>query len=164
MDFILNKTFGLIFWTLVNFGIFLFVLRIVLKIQIFPSLEKRNKSITDNIANAHSANEEAKAILKEAQEKISNAHKEMSEIISKGKVQAEAIVRKATEEAENVKRAKVAEATREIDRSKDMAIKELRKEMADLVIIATSKMINETLDKDKHIKLIDSYIEKLPRN
>jgi F-type H+-transporting ATPase subunit b len=164
MDFVFNKEFGTIFWTLFNFGVFLFVLRLILKVQIKPNLEKRQQRINDDIKNAHKANQDAQALLKESEEKVANAYKEMSEIIGKGKLQAEEIVRKATDEAENVKKAKVAEALREIDRSKDSAIKELRKEMADLVVMATGKMIKETLDKEKHIKLIDSYIEKLPKN
>lgn len=164
MDFMLNKTFGLIFWTIFNFSILLFLL---LKFAVNPirkALKAREDKINSDIKNAHDNNLAAEATLKEAHEKIANAHKEMSDIIAKGRAQSEEIVRKATEEAENVKRAKVNEAIKEIDRSKDAAIKELRKEMADLVILATSKMINETLDKEKHIKLIDSYIEKLPKN
>ena len=106
----------------------------------------------------------AQEILVQAQEKIDNAQKEMAEIVAKGRKQAEDIVHKAAEDADKVKQAKIEESLREIDRQKDAAISELRTEVAGLVIEATEKILDEKLDKDKHIKLVESYIDKLPKN
>ncbi len=164
MENLLNISPGLMIWTLFNFFIVLFI---VIKFGVKPivnGLNSRENSIKDAIEHAEKANSEAQALLKESQEKLRNAQSEMSEIIQKGRVQAEEMLRKAGEDADKVKKQKVEDAVKEIERSKDAAIHELRKEVATLVVGATEKLLDETLDKDKHYKLIESYIEKLPKN
>jgi F-type H+-transporting ATPase subunit b len=164
MENLLNISPGLMIWTLFNFFIVLFI---VVKFGVKPivnGLNSRENSIKETIANAEEANRKAEELLKESQEKLRNAQAEMSAIIQKGREQAEEIVRKAGDDADKVKKQKVQEAVKEIERSKDAAIQELRKEVAGLVITATEKLLGETLDKDKHYKIVESYIEKLPKN
>jgi F-type H+-transporting ATPase subunit b len=164
MESIMNVDPGLIIWTLVNFGIFLFILLKLGTKPILNSLNMRESAIKESIESAEKARADARALLKESEDKLSNAQREMNEIISKGREQAEKILQKATEEAEAVKRQKVEDASREIDRSKEIAIKQLRNEVADLVVMATEKILDETLDKEKHFKMIEKYIDKLPNN
>jgi F-type H+-transporting ATPase subunit b len=164
MDNLLNVDPGLMFWTIINF---LILLVLLLKLGVKPitnSLRARESRINDAIDSAEKTNSEAQKLLKESQEKLDNAQREMGEIIQKGREQAEAQIRKASEEADQVKRDKVEEAKREIERSKEAAIKDLRTEVAGLVVEATEKLLEEKLDKDKHIKLIESYIDKIPKN
>ena len=47
---------------------------------------------------------------------------------------------------------------KEIEISKENAINELRSEVADLVIVATEKILDEKIDKNKDSKLIESAI------
>ena len=164
MDKLMNVDPGLMIWTLVTFFIFLGLLLKFGTKPIMKGLKAREDSIRSSIENAEKANSEAQSKLKEIDERLFTAQKEMAEIVSKGKIQAEEIIRKATDEADKIKKQKSDEAIREIERSKETAIKELRTEVADLVIKATEKLLDSTLDKEKHIKLIESYIEKLPNN
>jgi F-type H+-transporting ATPase subunit b len=164
MDNVMNVDPGLVIWTLINFGIFLFILLKLGTKPIIKALNSREDGIKNSIEEAEKANAEAKNLLAESQKKLDKAQQEMAEIIAKGREQAELHIRKAAEEAEKVKRQKVEEAAREMDQSKDKALLELRSEVADMVIIATKKIIGETVDKDKHYKLIQSSIEKLPNN
>lgn len=164
MESIMNIDPGLIVWTLVNFGIFLFLLLKLGTKPILNGLNARENSIKESIEGAEKARDEAKKLLQQSEEKIANAQKEMMEIISKGREQSERLIQKATEEADAIRRQKVEDAQREIERSKDTAIKQLRNEVADLVVGATEKILDETLDKEKHLKMIDKYIEKLPNN
>ena len=161
---ILSVSPGLIFWTLLNFLIFLFLIIKFGAKPISNALQSREETIQKNIDDAAQANENAKALLEESEVKMNSARQEMAEIVSKGRSQAEEIVRKATEDADKVKQQKIEEAKNEIDRSKDNALKVLRTEVADLVVQATEKILGETLDKDKHKKIVESYIEKLPKN
>ncbi len=164
MENLLNISPGLMIWTLFNFFIVLFI---VVKFGVKPivnGLNSRENRIKEAITNAEEANRKAEELLKESQEKLRNAQAEMSAIIQKGREQAEEIVRKAGEDADKVKKQKVEEAVKEIERSKDSAIQELRKEVAGLVVSATEKLLGETLDKEKHYKLVETYIEKLPKN
>ncbi len=167
MDNILDVNFGLVFWTLVNFLIFLFLLLKFGTKPIANALKKREELINTSIANAEKANEEAKAILTESQQKISSAQVQANEIITKGKTQVDLIIAKAKDEAESVKNQRIAAAAKEIDRYKENAIIELRTEVADLVIKATEKVLEEKLDANKDMKLVEASInsiEKINKN
>jgi len=48
----------------------------------------------------------------------------------------------------------------ELERERDKAIDDLRREFADTAILAAEKVINETLDKEKHKKLIEEALEE----
>lgn len=164
MDTIMNVSPGLIIWTIFNFLIFLFLL---LKFGTKPmvnALRKRENTIKESLENAEKANLEAKRILQESQEKLNSTQAEINEMINKGKLIYDDILRKATEEAEAAKKEKVEEAKREIERSKENALKQLRSEVAELVVIATGKIIGEKLNTEKDYQLVESYIEKIPKN
>jgi F-type H+-transporting ATPase subunit b len=164
MEHIMDVNPGLAIWTLINFGIFLFLILKFGTKPIMNGLNARQERIRTDIESAKNSRDEAEKFKNELEASKDSAIKEMTAIIAKGKEQAEILIRKATEEADRVKLQKVEEATREIDRSKDLAIKELRHEVASLVVMATEKILDETLDKEKHYKLVESYIDKLPNN
>lgn len=127
-------------------------------------LAARENGIREAIENANAANAEAKMMLQESKEKISNAQAEMMNIVREGKVQAEALVRKAADEAEIVKQQKLEEAQREIERQKDIAIAELRKEVSNLVVDATEKLLGRSLQGDDHKRLVETYVNELSKN
>ncbi|MDQ1265522.1 MAG: F-type H+-transporting ATPase subunit b [Bacteroidota bacterium] len=164
MDSLMNVSPGAIIWTLINFSIFLFLLIKFGAKPIASGLKAREDRINTAIKNAEDANLKAAELLRESQAKLDQTQQEINSMFTKNKEQAESLVRKAAEEAEKVKHLKIQEAVREIERSKDTAIFELRKEVAGLVILATEKLLDEKLDREKHHKLIESYIEKLPNN
>lgn len=164
MDSLLNLPHGLMFWTIVNFGIFLFL---VIKFGgkgIIKALNERENSINKAIADAENANREAQKLLNESKEKIENAQQEVALILAKGREQSEAIIRKTTEDAEKVKQVKLEEAIREIERNKEIALTQLRTEVADLVVNATEKIISVKLNKEQDFTLIQNSIDKLPKN
>lgn len=164
MESLLNVSPGLMVWTIINFLFFLFIL---LKIGIKPitnSLKAREDFISQSIQNAEKANLEAQKILNESQQKLKEAQAEMLNIIQKGKQQADELLRRATDEANKIRKQKIDEVALEIKRSKEQALLELRKEVANLVVEATEKLLNESLDTEKHRKLIEQYINQIPKN
>ncbi|MCX7879960.1 MAG: F0F1 ATP synthase subunit B [Ignavibacteria bacterium] len=164
MDSLLSLNPGLMIWTILNFLIFLFLLIKFGTKPIANALRAREDYIAQNISNAEKANQEAQKLLEETQEKLRQAQSEMMSIVQKGKQQADEHIRRATEEAEKIRREKIEEANREINRSKEQALFELRKEVAQLVVLATEKLLDEKLDNEKHIQIVNSYIDKIPKN
>ena len=164
MDSILNLPHGLMFWTVVNFGIFLLLIIKFGGKGIIKILNERENSIQNSIDEAKKERLEAQKLLKESTEKIENAQQEVALILAKGREQSEAIIRKTTEDAEKVKQQKIEEAIKEIERNKDIALNQLRSEVADLVVDATEKIISVKLNKDQDLKLVENYIDKLPKN
>lgn len=164
MDALLSINPGTIIWTIVNFSILMLILGKLAFPAIVKSLKEREDSINNAIKSANEANQKAQDLLKESQQKFDNAHLEVKEIIANSRKQAEQIVAKAGADAEAVKKAKIEETLREIQSSKDLALAELRSEVANLVIMATERLLDSKLNKDEHLKLVQNYIEKLPRN
>lgn len=161
MENLINVSPGLLIWSTIIFGIVYFILSKFAFPAIAGALEDREKNINDAISNAEAQNKKAIEILAESQAKLDNAQKEIQTLLANGKAQAEKLLQAATEEANNIKNQKVEDAKKEIERSKDLAIVEIRKEVADLVIMATEKILEEKLDADKHKSLIDKYISHL---
>lgn len=164
MEDIMSIDPGLVFWTLVNFGIFLLILIKFGAKPMIEALNQRENTIKETIENAESKYREAQQFLEDSKQKLSEAQKDMMDVINKGKEQAESIINQALEKAEAVKKQKVEDSLKEIDRNKEIAIKELRTEVADLVVQATEKILDESLDKTMHYKMIEKYIDQLPKN
>jgi F-type H+-transporting ATPase subunit b len=55
-------------------------------------------------------------------------------------------------------------AQEEIQRNLESAKLQLRSEVADLAIRAAEKILDETLDETKQKKLVDKFINQLPKN
>ena len=72
----------------------------------------------------------------------------------------EEVKQKAQQEARQEAEALIARARTEIQRERDEAIDELRKEVADLTILAAGKVIDRSLDKEAHRQLIDKVLEE----
>ena len=160
----MNVNPGLLFWSIINFSILLFILSKFAFPAMKKSLQSREEGIKNAIDEANALNEKSQKLLAESQEKLDNAQKEVSQILTTAKNLAEQNIQKANEEAEKSKHIKIEEAKREIERSKNDAISELRNEVADLVVSATEKILEIKLDKESHLKLAKEQIEKLPKN
>lgn len=164
MPAFLDLSPGLVIWTLINFSIFAFIIAKFGWKPMKDGLAAREQSINDAISNAEAANAEAKEILADAKARIANSQQEMLQIVRDGKAQADEAIRKATEEADGVKQIKLEEAEREITRQKDEAIKELRSEMATLVITATEKLLGRTMQAEDHKSVVEANINELSKN
>ena len=75
----------------------------------------------------------------------------------------ERLKEEAREEARHEAEITIARARTEIQRERDQAIEELKRQFVDLAITAAEKVISETLDKEKHRRLIDEVLEQAPK-
>jgi len=164
MDSLLNVNPGLIIWTIINFLIFLFIIIKFGSKPIMNGLKAREERINSAIETAENTKLEAEKLFLESEKRINSAKEEMSQIVAKGRQSAEEIIKKATDEADSLKKTKLDDAIREIEKSKNIALGELRKEVAQMAVEAAEKIIDANLDKDKHYQIVEKYIEKLPKN
>lgn len=164
MDTLLNPSPGLMIWTLISFAVFI---GLIIKFggkPIIKAINAREEHLNSQLEQAEQANENAKKLLAQNEERIANAQAEMHEIIAKGRKQAEQITAKAEADASDIARKKIDDAGKEIERQKQDAINELRNEVADLVIKATEKVINEKMSKEKDGSLIEKSLGEFRKN
>ncbi len=129
--------------------------------EIVKQAEARQRAVAEQLAAAEKAHTEAEAQLKEAQAKLEDARKTAQGVIDAAGKSAEQLRQEMRQKAEeDVKR--IAESSRkEIEAERDRAIQSVRGEVANLVVIATEKVIGETLDANKHKQLIDKAIAEV---
>ena len=90
--------------------------------------------------------------------------------IEKGRQEAQAIITQATQLGERLKEESREEASKQaqiiLDRTRielgaerEKIIEDLRREFVSIAILAAEKVIKETLDKEKHRKLIEETLQ-----
>lgn len=152
---------GLIIWTLVVFGILMFVLAKTAWPAILKQVEEREHRIADQLAQAEKANAEAQRLLEEYRGQIERAREEAREIVAAGrqageKLREEIVARGRKEQEELLERAR-----REISLERDRALAELRREAVELSIAAASKVLERNLDTEADRKLVRDYLNAL---
>ena len=152
---------GLIIWTVVVFGILLFILWWKGLPVLVKSVEERERRIQKQLGDAERANTEAQRLLEEHKKQIAAAHNQAQEILAKAKSVSEkeraTLLAKAREEYD----ALLNRARKDIDAEKDKAIQALRREAVDLSIAAASRVIEANLDTDANRKLVTEFLESL---
>jgi F-type H+-transporting ATPase subunit b len=153
---------GLIIWTLVIFGILMFILAKTAWPAILKQVEEREARIRQQLEDAATANAEAQRLLAEYQGQLSQAKAEAQHLLAQGrlageKLREEMVAKGRTEQEELLERAR-----REIALERDRAVAELRREAVELSIAAASKVIERNLDTDADRKLVQDYLSSLP--
>ncbi|MGH7672854.1 MAG: F0F1 ATP synthase subunit B [Gemmatimonadales bacterium] len=152
---------GLIFWTLIVFGILLVLLWRFAWPSILNSVEERERRIQRQLEDAERANAEARRLLEEHQKAAASAKAEAQDLIAKAKAvvqkEREALLAKARAEYE----ALLARARKDVEAEKNKALVELRREAVELSIAAASKVIEANLDTDANRRLVADYLASL---
>ena len=152
---------GLIFWTIVVFGILLVLLWKLGLPALLKSVEERERRIQQQLEEAERARAEAVRLLEEHKRTIAGARAEAQEIVAKAKSVAEkereTLLAKARQEYEQL----LGRARKEIEAEKEKAILELRREAVDLSIAAASKLIEGNLDTAANRRLVTEYLASL---
>ncbi|MEE9224586.1 MAG: F0F1 ATP synthase subunit B [Bacteroidota bacterium] len=155
---------GLIIWTGITFFLLLLILRTVAWKPILTALQTREDTIRSSLDRAEEAKRGAEHILEENRKNLSRAEQESFRIINEGKSLAEKMKSEIVEKANAQARRMIEEAREGINREKEVALSELRGEVADLAVLAASKILEETLDVRKHRKMVDNFLKELPKS
>lgn len=152
---------GLIIWTLVVFGILMFILAKTAWPAILKQVEEREARIRQQLEDAAKANAEAQRLLGEYQGQIAAARTEAQDLLAQGRQAGEKLreemVAKGREEQEEL----LQRARREIALERDRAVTELRKEAVELSIAAATKVLEKNLDTEADRKLVQDYLSSL---
>jgi F-type H+-transporting ATPase subunit b len=154
-----------LFWsTLVLFLLFALVLGKFAWGPLLEIVESREKSVRDQVEGAQKAQTEAQALLNQRNDLLKDATREREEMIARAQKEAEALrtelVAKARGDAEGI----LQKAKQQIEREKNQAVLELRREVADLAMEAAGKIVKSSLTPDAQRKLVDETIGSLPKS
>ena len=152
---------SLIFWTFVTFLVLLFLLYRYVYPPIRDQIQRRQSEIEQAIDEAQKTRSEARELLAEYRRQIEEARGEARQILDEARKQGEAARERARREAREEGDRIIQRAREEIERERDSALRELRGEVADMVIVATERVIGQELDREEHERLISEALDSL---
>jgi F-type H+-transporting ATPase subunit b len=158
---LIKVTPGLMIWTLVCFAITFFVLRRYAFGPIQKAIDDRRERIRQSIEEADRAREEARHLLEEHRKLVGKAKSEAEDILAEARRVADAQRERVREETEADRQRRLEETKRQIDAETQRALEQIRAEVAELALVATSKVAGKVLDRDDHRKLIEDAIGDL---
>jgi F-type H+-transporting ATPase subunit b len=145
---------------IVNFAILLIVLRLVLYKPILRMLDDRKRRIAEGLNAAEIARAEAAQAQANIEVQLDQARKEGQEVVANAQQIAARIQADAREQAAKDREAAVERARTEINLERDRAIADLRGEFADLTVSAAERVINQSLDRPGHARVIDEVLSE----
>jgi F-type H+-transporting ATPase subunit b len=143
----------------VNFIILFGLLSLFLYKPVLKMLDERQARIKESMEQAEQIRQQTARSEEEIKAHLETARKEGQSIIAQATQMGERLKEEAKESARQEAESVIAKARTEIQRDRDKTIEELREEFADIAILAAEKVINETLDKKKHRKLIEEVLK-----
>lgn len=155
---------GLIVWTIVSFIILVGVLGKYGWKPIIGALTEREDKIRSAIEQADRARAEAAELLKKNEENMARAEGEYQKMMRESRAMADKIRDEILGKARIQAQQELQKASEELERNVDAARKQLRSEVADLAIKAAEKILDESLDSQKQKKMVNSFLDQLPKN
>ena len=160
-SFLVSPALGLMFWTLLAFGVTMWVLSKVAFPRIGEWLEKRANAIREELEAAERQRKEADELLAEYRARLTEAREQADDIVARARKAAEAAIAEATEEGKAKREELVAAARKDIEAETRRSIEQLRKEVADLTVLATEKVTRKSLSEADHQRLIEEALAEV---
>jgi F-type H+-transporting ATPase subunit b len=152
---------GLMIWTIVCFLITLYVLSRYAFGPIQKMIDERRERIRRSIEEAEEARAEARRLLEEHRSLIGQARGQAEEILGEARRVADAQRERVKEETEADRQRRLEETRRQIEAETQRALGQIRAEVAELTLVAASKVTGKVLDDEDHRRLIDEAISGL---
>jgi F-type H+-transporting ATPase subunit b len=160
-SFLVSPGLGLMIWTLLLFGLTLYVLSKVALPRIGEALEKRANAIRDSIDAAEKQRADAEQLLQEYRERLKEAREQADDIVARARKAAEAAESEAAAAGREKREELVAAARRDIEMETRRSLERIRKEVADLTVLATEKVTRKTLTGEDQRRLVEEAVGEL---
>lgn len=160
-SFLITPNVGLMIWTLLLFGIAMWILWKLAFPRISDALDRRQHAIEESIDHAERIRRDADELLEEYRERLREARDQAQEIIDRARKSADARERDTLAEAQERREQLMEQTRRDIDSETRRAIQEIRREVADLTVRATEKVTRKVLNEEDQRRLIDEALVDL---
>jgi len=160
-SFLITPGIGLMVWTLLLFGVSLVLMAKFVFPRISDALGRRQQAIEDSIDAAERTRVEADELLAEYRERLQEARAQSDEIVQRARQVAETHERDAKERGREIAAEAARRAERDIEAAAQRALGEIRKEVADLTIMATEKVTRKVLNDADQKRLVEEALGDL---
>jgi F-type H+-transporting ATPase subunit b len=160
-SFLISPNVGLMIWTLLLFAISMIILAKLAFPRITQALDKRQHAIEESIEHADRVRHEADDLLAEYRERLTEARHQADEIIARARRAAETHEREIEGEAKERREKLMEQARRDIEIETRRAIQEIRREVADLTVMATEKVTRKVLSEEDQQRLVEEALSEI---
>ena len=160
-SFLITPNVGIMIWTIVVFAISLLILRKTVFPVIGEALDKRAKMIDGDIDAAEQTRKQADELLAEYRERLKEARAQSEEIVQRARQTAESHEHEARDRGQEILAEAAKRAERDIDAATKRALDDIRREVADLTIMATEKVTRKTLNDADQRRLVEEALGEL---
>jgi F-type H+-transporting ATPase subunit b len=160
-SFLVSPNVGLMIWTLLVFGISMYVLAKLAFPRISEALDKRQRAIEESIDASERTRREADQLLAEYRERLAEARGQADEIVARARRTGESTEAEIVADARSKREEMMEQTRREIEAETRRAIQQIRSEVADLTVLATEKVTRKTLNEDDQRRLVEEALAEL---
>jgi F-type H+-transporting ATPase subunit b len=160
-SFLVSPDVGLMIWTLLVFGLSMYLLAKLAFPRIAEALDRRQRAIEDSIDTAERIRSEAEQILSEYRERLAEARGQADDIVARARKTGEAAENEILADARTKREEMMEQTRRDIEAETRRAIQEIRAEVADLTVLATEKVTRKSLTEADHRRLVEEALAEL---
>ncbi|MGA7172189.1 MAG: F0F1 ATP synthase subunit B [Candidatus Dormiibacterota bacterium] len=154
----LNLTFP------VEIVVFLALLYLLAR-YVFPpivkALDARKQQIALALAEAEAARREVEEARRQEKTDLADARRQAQEILDKAQKLGEELREELRQKGREEQEAMLTRARAELAQEREQAVSQLRRQVADLVLSATQKILEEELDPKRQRRLIDEALAEV---
>ncbi len=160
-NFLVSPSVGLMIWLLLAFFVTFMILRKKAFPKIGEALDRRQRAIEESIDAAENTRKQADELLAEYRQRLTEAREQADEIVAKAE-RAGDVAKEESLAAAKTQREELLEQTkRDVEAETRRAIQEIRREVADLTVLATEKVTRKTLNAEDQKRLVEDALSEL---
>ncbi|CEP77525.1 MAG TPA: F0F1 ATP synthase subunit B [Defluviitoga tunisiensis] len=146
---------------LVGFIFFMLLMYKLLYKPYFEITDKRKQEVEKNLSEAEKLRLEAQNKKNELDKQLQEIEEKRTQIILKAEEQAKLILKSAQEEAENQRKYIIDKAEKESEEIRTKALKELQSQIVAMALSISSMILKEQVDKQKNEEIIKRALRSL---
>jgi F-type H+-transporting ATPase subunit b len=143
-----------------NFTILVVLLYFVAYKPILRMIDERSARMKQGLEDAEAASKRAAEMEQEFERRMGEARKQGQELVAQATQLSEKTRQEILDKAREEARGLVDKAKEEIGRERDVAMGELRQQVADLSVAISQKVIGESLDEQAQRRLVARFLDE----
>lgn len=163
MDKLVSPDPGLMFWTIVTFLALVALLKRFVWGPLLTALEEREVHLKAQAAAANRAREESERIKTEVAAALAESQARRQEILDRAAKDGEALLAQFRASAEDETRKLREKTSAELGREKERLVGELRREVADLSVLAAERLLRRSVDPAVEKAVLDDFMKDLSK-
>ena len=148
-------------WGAVAFFVLLFLMYRTVWPQVNKAYQDRRANIEGKLEQAEKDRAEAEKLLERYRQRLAAAEDETKRILEEARANAERVRKELLAKADADAERQLGRARQVIRSERDQAIRQLRSEVGTLAVELATRVVGESLDRERQLRLVDRYIDQL---